>query len=249
MPDHYLKVEGARTLNTLWFARVQEAFADAVDQRAIALIHGVAGVGKTYAVKYAIETCTLPVYRFVFPPDVKMRQISDVLLRRITGVRHQEERFLLADTLREVLSEEPLVIVIDEMQLLSLESIEYLRWLWDSDDPDTQFSLILVGGNDCWNRVRRHPHLRSRIYVRAFLKPLTREDVCEAIPRYHPIYEQAQEGTIRYVDSHFARGNLREWASFTNKSQLICERDGKDTLTQKIAKEAIELLGREAHGI
>ena len=149
MPDHYLNVEGARTLNTLWFARVQEAFADAVDQRAIALIHGVAGVGKTYAVKYAIEKCTLPVYRFVFPPDIKMRQISDVLLRRITGVRHREERFLLADTLREILSEGCAVIVIDEMQLLNLESI--------------RVSAVAVGQRRPRHPVLAHPRRRQRL--------------------------------------------------------------------------------------
>lgn len=241
---HFLDLEGAETMNTFGFARAQEAFADAVSAEAIGLVHGEAGLGKTFGVRHAIAECTLPVAWLAFRTRMTLKRFIEDTLAAVTGVPHQGSRFTLLDTLHEALTERPRVIVLDEAQLLSHEAIETARSLWDS--PETKFTLILVGGNGCWEHIQRYPMLRSRIYTRVEFLPLTLDDVLETIPAYHPVWGESSPKTIELLDRRLARGNFREWAAATRMANAICERDGKTHVTRQIALETLDRIGRRA---
>src|SRR5206468_2642656 len=120
---------------------------------------------------------------------------------------------------------------------------ETLRSLWD--DSQTRFALVLVGGDGCWDLINRYPMLSSRIYTRVAFQPLTQEDVLELIPLYHPLYRDTTPRTIERIDKRFARGNFREWASFTHMATRICERDNTEPVTNRVATEALHRIGRE----
>jgi DNA transposition AAA+ family ATPase len=239
---HFLNLEGAAAMNTVSFAAVQEAFADAVEAEAIALIHGDAGLGKSFATRFAVASSPLPAAAFAFQTEMTLKRFLQQMLRNVTGIEDGGTRYALLDTLREALTERPRVLVLDEAQLLNHKSVETLRSLWD--DRETRFALVLVGGNGCWDLINSYPMLSSRIYTRVAFEPLTREDVLEVIPRYHPIYSNATERTIERVDARFARGNFREWAAFRHMAKRICERDGGDTVTSRVADEALDRIGR-----
>lgn len=241
---HFLQLEGAATMNTLGFAATQEAFEDAVAAQAIALVHGEAGLGKTFATRHAIAGAALPVAALAFQTRMTLKRMTQEILLRVTGVPHIGSRFALLDTLHEVLAEQPRILVLDEAQLLSHEAIETLRSLWDA--PESQLTLILVGGNGCWEHIERYPMLRSRIYTRVAFGPMTDDDVLETIPHYHPIYAKTATTTIELINARFARGNFREWAAFTRMAQGICQRDRKRHVTADVADEALDRIGRVA---
>jgi hypothetical protein len=58
---HFLDLAGAATLETESYLLAQRAVADAVDADAMAVLHGDAGLGKTFAVEDALAA---PRYRF-----------------------------------------------------------------------------------------------------------------------------------------------------------------------------------------
>lgn len=89
-----------------------------------------------------------------------MLRVAQVLLSALTGQRPTGNRFWLGDRLIDLLAETPRLIVIDEAQWLTRESIEYLRHL--HDDPATQFGLLLAGGDGCWQVLEREPMLHCR---------------------------------------------------------------------------------------
>jgi DNA transposition AAA+ family ATPase len=60
---------------------------------------------------------------------------------------------------------------VDEAQRLTSECIEFLRYL--HDHPRTRFALMLMGGDDAWTVLSREPMLRSRIFRRVNVTPLT----------------------------------------------------------------------------
>ena len=242
---HFLKLEGAATMNTLGFAATQEAFEDAVAAKAIGLVHGDAGLGKTFATRHAMANAELPVASLAFQTRMTLKRLIQEILFRVTGVPHIGSRFSLLDTLHEALAEQPRILVLDEAQLLSHEAIETLRSLWDA--PETELTLILVGGDGCWEHIERYAMLRSRIYTRVAFEPMTDDDVLETIPHYHPIYSKTAAKTIELINARFARGNFREWAAFTRMAQGICERDGRRHVTREIADEALDRIGRVAH--
>jgi hypothetical protein len=51
---HFLNLAGAATLETESYLLAQRAVADAVDTGAMAVLHGDAGLGKTFAVEDAL---------------------------------------------------------------------------------------------------------------------------------------------------------------------------------------------------
>lgn len=242
---HFLEVEGATTMNTLGFARTQEAWEDTVAEAGIAVIHGVPGNGKTFATGHAAEQEELPLAAFAFEPRVTVKRLVQAILVQVTGIPHLGSRFELLDTLSDELGKTRRVLLIDEAQGLSHEAIETLRWLWDSNPG--KFALILVGGNGCWEHICKYPMLLSRVFTSVAFEPLSPEDVREIIPAYHPIYAEAKPSTIDHIDQRFARGNFRQWASFTDMAQKICSREGKSYVTRPIAEEALDRIGRVIH--
>ena len=244
MSNHYLNLQGARTINTTWFKLTQLAVAEIAEELAMGAFHGDAGLGKTFAVRYAsaaLRRSGIECPMVVFPEKPTMKKMVADILKEVTGVEHGGDRYRLIADLGEVLAERPRVLVVDEAQRLNRDCIETLRHL--HDDPGTRFALALVGGNDCWTVLSRYPMLRSRIFARVAFAPMTFEQVLAVIPRFHGIYEHADEKLLALIDDHCAHGNFRDWASFTKRAGKLCAAQDAATLTETIARAAMALQG------
>jgi hypothetical protein len=243
---HYLDLEGARTINTPCFRLTQLAIGEIAEELAMAAFHGDAGLGKTFAVRYATASTakiddTLCWSWVVFPEKPTMRQMVADTLRATTGVQHDGDRYTLIDDLGQVLSERRRLLVVDEAQRLNRDCIETLRHL--HDDPSTRFALALVGGNNCWSVLSRYPMLRSRIFARVAFSAMTFEQVLQIIPLFHPIYQDVEPRLLAIVDDHCAHGNFRAWASFTKRAAKLCAADRVSTMTEPIVRAALSLQG------
>jgi hypothetical protein len=241
---HFLDLQDARTIKTPHFHATAEATNDIANELAIGVVHGEAGLGKSFATAWSINHQPLPPFTFDFPARTSIKRITTVLLRKLTSVPHVGERYELADRLLEELAREPRLLVVDEAQRLGHEAIEYLRWL--HDDPDSRFALLFVGGNGCWELLQRYPMLRRRVYRRVEFKRFDLPAVQQVMPRYHPLYEHATPETIAFIDRRFARGNFGHWARFTKTAAQVCKRRKTDTVNERIAAAAIERIESES---
>ncbi|MDQ2759598.1 MAG: ATP-binding protein [Actinomycetota bacterium] len=246
MSAHYLNLEGARTINTSWFKLTQLAVAEIVEELAMGAFHGDAGLGKTFAVRYAAARSGVECSWAEFPERPTMRRMVAGILRAVTGVEHDHDRYRLTADLGQVLSERPRLLIVDEAQRLNRDCIETLRHL--HDDPGTRFALALVGGNDCWTVLSRYPMLRSRIFARVAFEKMTFEQVLAVIPKFHRIYEHADRNLLALIDDYCAHGNFRDWASFTKRASKLCATQDLPTVTEQVANTAMALQGggREA---
>ena len=241
-PKHYLNL-GAETLKTECFALAQLAVRDCVAREAMGALYGPAGNGKTFAVRSALSKVS---DRDVVSVDCQVgmthRSLSATLLETVTGgiihrgTRSEFERMLLRE-----LRTRPRVVCLDEAQRLNADGIEILRSL--HDDPDTQITLLLVGGNNCWEVLSSQPMLRSRIHRPVEFRPLSQAKVFALLPRFHPLLTNTSTDVLRLVDDKFARGNLRNWANFVLTAESICEKHALDTVTEAVARNAFALLG------
>lgn len=244
MSSHYLNLEGARTINTAWFKLTQLAVAEIADELAMGVFHGDAGLGKTFAVQYAVATLRrsgIDRPWVVFPEKPTMKMMIAGILKEITGVKHGGDRYRLTVDLADVLCERPRLLVVDEAQRLNRDCIETLRHL--HDDPRTRFAVALVGGNDCWTVLSRYPMLRSRIFARVAFEPMSFEQVLAIIPKFHGIYEHADPELLALIDDHCAHGNFRDWTSFTKRAAKLCAQQDAATLTETLARSAMALQG------
>jgi DNA transposition AAA+ family ATPase len=208
---------------------------------AMGVVYGVAGLGKSFAVAHAMANLSVPAHWLDFAKGTTTKQLAKELLYLITGVPHDGTRHALELSLLDALAAERRAIVLDEAERLGYDSIEYLRHLHDR--PNTTFALILVGGNGCWELLRRHAMFRSRLLQRVEFKPLPRDEVLKVMRRFHPIYREAKPDVISLIDETWARGNFRNWASFTVTAVDLMQEHDEGTVTQDIVENVLLLKG------
>lgn len=241
MVRHFLDLAQARVLPTDGLQLVEQAVADLSAAAALGVVHGPAGLGKTFAVEQAL-TGHPDAYWLTFPSRPTMRLVAATLFTELTGRDPgRASRFELMDHVIDALGQRRRVLVLDEAQRLNTECIEFLRHL--HDHPHTRFTLVLVGGDGAWNVLSREPMLRSRVYRRIRLEALTAAQVCALMGSYHPIYDGVADELLLFIDDRFAHGNLRDWAAFTQTAAGLCARHGRATLDEQAARNTFALHG------
>ncbi len=244
MSRHFLDIEQARTLPTPGLVATHQAVGDLLGASAMGVVHGPAGLGKSYAVEQALDRDReVSVCWATLPSRPTMRLVAATLFEQLTRLpAGRRSRFALTDELVEALGGgRPRAVVVDEAQRLDKDCIEFLRYL--HDDPRTRFALLLVGGDDAWAVLSKEPMLRSRVYRRVALSPLTGPQVCELMGSFHPIYNGVDRELLLLVDDHFGHGNLRPWAAFTHSAAGLCDTHGRDRLDEEIARNTFALHG------
>ncbi len=234
-------VDEAATINTGDFSLTQRVVGLASELLAMVAIVGEAGLGKTFAVSSAVKKLDLEVVTLDSEMRSLIRPMFSRLLGAITGIPHTDEIRTLRETLREVLAEEPRLIVLDEAQRLTHVVIEELRSL--HDDPSTRFGLVFVGGHGCWEVLARYPMLESRIIANVQFRPLAAKDVLKVIPAYHPLYCDLDPELILLIDETFAHGVFRKWFQFTKLAVLLCEKNRIDKLDGDVIRNVFRLHG------
>jgi AAA domain len=242
-PRHFLDLDGAATVVTEPLRLTHRVVADLLGTCAMGVVHGEAGLGKTFAVEHAVVSGTAAPQACwtSFPARPTMRQVTVDLLGLLTRAHVAGTRFQATHELVEVLAQRPRLLVIDEAQRLNRECIELLRHL--HDHPATRFGLLLVGGDGCWEVLSREPMLRSRIYRRLRFQPLTPQQVQAVLPGYHPLYAQAAPDVIGLVDDYFGHGNWRNWAAFTHTAVGLAAETGRTRLDEALARNVFALHG------
>ena len=244
---HFLDLDQARTLPTPGLVATGRALADLVDAGAMGVVHGAAGLGKTYAVEAALaRRSDVAACWATFPSRPTMRSVAASLFEAMSGLGAGDRtRFRLTDQLIELLvpapGAPPRVVVIDEAQRLTRECIELLRHL--HDHPATHFTLVLVGGDGTWQVLSREPMLRSRVFRRVTLVPLGSSQVPQLMGAFHPVYDGVAAELVLFVDDNFAHGNLRDWASFTHTAAKVCAEHGCARLDEEVARNTFALHG------
>src|SRR5918997_6831879 len=127
MPRHFLDLhlDNAATVETDALSLTRRAIADIVRRRAMGVVHGPAGTGKTFAVEEAITGLSAPwqALSVTAPSRPTMRMVAAEIYRELTGsnVTRRFGRIELTELLRAELAVTPRLLVVDEAQNLSGE--------------------------------------------------------------------------------------------------------------------------------
>ncbi|WP_406165157.1 ATP-binding protein [Streptomyces canus] len=223
--DHYLDLRGAHLVPTTASRLTQRHLAVALEEKAMFCMHGDVGLGKTLAVNTSLRdlapTTTLwlecrkgaplttlcsTLYRVLGLPGEPPAKVDDCtpLLEQAFADRHR-------------------VLVCDEAQGLSKQSLDYLRTLWDK--KHARPTIIFVGGENCLQRIRSRPALFSRILQFQQYQPLTPDEVLTTLPKYHALWENVPEPDLLWVNDVVCHGNFRNWAKITFHVQHALKHD------------------------
>lgn len=238
---HFLGLPDAALIETDSLLLVGQTINDCVEERAMGVVHGVAGVGKTFSLEHHLagrEDVEQVWIEALQRPT--MLDIAQGMMLALTGAKPPGRRRDVLDELVALLCERPRLVIVDEAQRLNHECIDFLRYLHDRRQTD--FALLLAGGNNCWQVLRREPMLRSRIWRRVQIRPLRTAAILEHMPAYHPIYRDADGELLLWIDERFAHGVLRDWAALTHTAARLCVKQDRG-LDQALARTALALHG------
>jgi hypothetical protein len=224
MPRHFLDLKGAKTIATQQLLLTRQGIFDIVEFNAMGVVHGPAGTGKSFAVAAILERSPSIHPRLTtFENRPNIRVIASALVKIFIGTHRVRTRFQATPLLVDALDQPPrLLLVIDEAQQLNRECIEYLRFLHDHEA--TRFSLLLVGGDGCWEVLSREPMLHSRVHRRVAFEPIPRRTVPTTIREWHRLYRDVEDELLLFIDDAFAHGLFRNWVHFTKSFQQVFPR-------------------------
>lgn len=181
-PEHLVRFWGHREL----VARLIYA----IEHRAVALVTGESGAGKTTALRAAVTQLDPSRYRFVYLADAELtpqafyRQLLAELGLTPSFRAHENKRRAQEACLESYEKGRQVVLLLDEAHLLRLEMLQELRFLlnfrYDSFSP---LALVLVGDRSLRQKLRLEllAPLAQRIDVRYHLSGLLPEEVPEYI--------------------------------------------------------------------
>ncbi|MFI1184228.1 AAA family ATPase [Streptomyces sp. NPDC020799] len=242
--DQYVTLPDARLVSTRALLTARENLTDTINARAMMCVHGGAGFGKTMTVTSCLRA---------LEPDEDIRRITFHARATTRAVRHELHTALELPgpppryasesdhLLKNALATHPRTLVLDEAQWLQSDQLEYVRYLWD--DPYTQLAIVFVGGEGCYQALRKEPMLSSRIFIWQRFTRLTEDEVLDVIPLYHPIWADADPDDIAFADQRAAHGNFRNWARLTAHTHTALERTGRPGVDQEVLRWAVSCLG------
>lgn len=244
-PEHFDGVDGGSTIATAGFLETEAAIKRARRKGSIAAIVGREGLGKTFAVKSIVQTLEdVDVYWVEFDSQPTRKEIARTLYIGIYGEEPTGTRAQIMDMVRAGLSsltnQRDIILVVDEVQRLDKHGLESLRHA--HDHVGSGFGLIFVGGDDAWTVIRSAPMVRSRITRPVHFLPMDKVTVAKSMPKYHQIYRDCHPEVLLEINSSFARGSFRDWASFTSTATDIMEEKSIDVLDADLASNIILLL-------
>lgn len=244
-PVHFDGLEGGVTIATDDFLRVVEALDRAGRHGSIVSVVGAAGLGKTFSLRSIVrgmESADAFWVEFDYRPT--LRAIARALYICLYGTEPQGTRTKIADEVLNALacrhSDRPLYLIVDEAQRLNRAGLEYLRYF--HDHVSTGFVLVFAGGHDCWDVIRTEPMLSSRIKRPVRFNPMSEVAVLKAMPQYHPIYENCDPNVLKLINSRFAHGQFRQWASFTSSASEFMQAKSLTQLDEDLAHKIVHYL-------
>lgn len=150
-------------------------------RRAISMVYGDSGVGKTKAVvewvKDKSDVILLTARPTLSTSKEIMKTLAEELKTRATGTQGDIARGVI-----KKLKGTDKMVIVDEAQLLTIKAIDELRSL--NDDPETKTAVVLVGNHPLYEKINKEDNeelvlLKNRMSVPMEItsKQVTKEDI------------------------------------------------------------------------
>ncbi|MGW4935140.1 AAA family ATPase [Streptomyces sp. NPDC004166] len=242
-PQHFLDTPDTALVATDLLLEAQDTIRDTIEARAIAVIYGDAGLGKTFAARAALqETAPELLLSLEFtrsrpgPGDLREALFHQMGLPGPMPKTPSPMYRLL----RTHLPRRPYVIVCDEAQQYRRQCFEFIRNLWDNcRKEDNRPAVLFIGGREAYDTLQSDPALASRIHIRQEALAMSEEETLKTIPCYHPVWREADPQLLKYIDKAHAAGVFRRWSNITQHVLTALQRLDKQHADQEAADWAL----------
>jgi type II secretory pathway predicted ATPase ExeA len=232
------------TLGRLTYAAKGQLFA---------VVTGDVGCGKTTTIRRFVNDLDTSKYKVLYVSDSKLtpRWFYKGLLEQL-GI---ESKFYRGDSKRQLHKEieiirgiqgKTLITIIDEAHLLAKETFEEIRFLLNYNmDSMSPMSLILVGQNELWDKLRMQSYaaIRQRIDIKCELIQYDRSQV-ESYIKAHLGYAGSSNEvfTEKAIDEiyKYSAGSARSINKLCTHCLLYACQRAKKLIDDHMVKKVIE---------
>ncbi|MFE3584636.1 AAA family ATPase [Streptomyces vinaceus] len=241
-PRFYLDLPDAQVVATDALLRIQDTIRETIEARAMSVVYGEAGLGKSFATRAALAQVDPDlVLSLEFarsrpgPKDLREELFTQMRLGgKMPGTPTPFDRLLLA-----ALPRRPYVIVCDEAQQYRRQCFEFVRNLWDNCSAGRP-AVVFIGGHEAFETLQSDPALASRIYIRQEVLAMSEEEVLTVVPLVHPVWAGVDAQLIRHIDTVMADGSMRQWAKITYHVLEGLRRDPGGQLNRRLLNWALD---------
>jgi len=223
-----------------------------VDETAIGVVTGEVGAGKTIAARAAVATLDASRFTIVYlsNPMVGARGIHHHLVVALGETPRFHRPALIAQTTDLLAAEtgerrKTVVLIVDEAHLLSVEQLEQLRLLTNTDmDSRSSLGLILLGQPTLRRRLKQghFAALDQRIGLRFHLDGLPQNETAAYIAHHLTLAGRSDplfsDDATRLIHAT-ARGIPRAINNLAVQALIATYADGKGIVDESAAQAAI----------
>jgi general secretion pathway protein A len=211
----------------------REAFASVVygvnERKGFVMLTGEVGTGKTTVLraylKQAEGSGIRPIY--LFDPDISFGALLRMMLRELGALHSSTTSTSLLEQLQTVLIGEfrenrNVVLLIDEAQNMSIDTLEKLRMLSNLEtEKEKLLQIVLVGQPELERKLETHAvrQLKQRIAVRATIQPLSKKESAEYIR--HRLKQAGARG--RVFSAGALRALVRQAKGIPRSVNILCD--------------------------
>ena len=195
------------------------------------LVYGEPGLGKTQAIKW-----------WAFKNDailIRCNQMmsSKWLLREILDYMSEIKPYTVSDSFDEVIKNlilKPRVLIVDEVDYLTMEKVKSIEILRDIHDK-TNVPVVLVGMTSANSRLKKFSHLYDRLSEIVKFERFSKVDIMTIIKELSEI--EMTDCAIKYIYSNYNR--FRQIVKVINKAETVAKANGLSSIDEILIKEAI----------
>ncbi len=215
---------------------------------------GEPGTGKTTVIrKFLRDIDDIADYALIFSPQLSPDEFLRAVLKDIgvdTSTQNKEELLKMFEKilLEKVKNGKKFFIIVDEAQLLPIETLEELRLLSNLETDKEKLVQIILSGQPELDEKLKKPVLRQllqRITSKAYLTPLDLEDTRKYI--FHRIMK-AGEGNVRFTNGaikkiyKYSKGIPRLINIIASRALMSAFMENSTTIKPKNVEIAIETI-------
>jgi hypothetical protein len=204
------QVPDTRLIPTVTYVGGGEFLERTRERRGLGLFYGHSGVGKSTSLAHHAGRLEISV--MYATREGGLRRLLDSL-HTLIGVPAPDTRF--ARQRHELLAalSEPTLVAVDDAHNLSLRLCRFLAGL--ASDSEGRLAVALIARATFESRLRETQDVRAATKTWMYAPAMNVEEVLAALPRYHPIWADADIPTLRRINERYAHGFFGRWAVAT----------------------------------
>ena len=215
------RLRGALPPRPAMFARtpVVNRITGAVDlamrSRAISLISGPVGVGKSTAVAEAGRDLNETVVYVLMQDAPSVKASLEVIWESMTQTPALGVEKQIKDDIQAYLLRHDLTLLIDDAHYVSTRGLRVLTNLWNAVHATRGkgISMVLVG-NDLSTALKAVPEIQSRVVARYEVPPLAGDSLYAALAVIEPRTADTDRALLTQIDRQYFHGEMRQWVNF-----------------------------------